>query len=215
MKRTMNRLAVLGVLAFVVQLASVARAEKVVPTSPVDLNTATEAQLESLKGVGAATAAKIIAGRPYKSVDELSSKGVPQRTVEMIRPLVTVGGAVAAAPVPPALPKAPAPTAVKAAATAVVPAAPKPPAAAPMTPPPSIPSAGVAGKAAVTKLAPGQKVNINTASETELEALPGIGPAKAQKIIAARPFAAPEDIMKVSGIKQGIFAKIKDLITVN
>ncbi|HEX9021545.1 MAG TPA: ComEA family DNA-binding protein, partial [Nitrospirota bacterium] len=64
------------------------------------------------------------------------------------------------------------------------------------------------------KLAPGQRVNINTASREELEALPGIGPAKAQAIIDGRPYASPEDIMKVKGIKQGIFNKIKDNITI-
>jgi competence protein ComEA len=37
---------------------------------------------------------------------------------------------------------------------------------------------------------------------------------KAQAIIDGRPYNAPEDIMKVKGIKQGEFNKIKDLITV-
>ncbi len=60
----------------------------------------------------------------------------------------------------------------------------------------------------------GGKVNINTASLEELDTLPGIGPVKAQAIIDARPFKAPEDIMKVSGIKEGEFGKIRDLIKV-
>jgi len=44
--------------------------------------------------------------------------------------------------------------------------------------------------------------------------LPGIGPVKAQAIIDGRPYANPEDIMKVKGIKQGEYNKIKDTITV-
>jgi competence protein ComEA len=61
-------------------------------------------------------------------------------------------------------------------------------------------------------------VNINTATKEELDALPGIGPVKAQAIIDYRsangPFKTPEDVMKVKGIKEGEFGKIKDQITV-
>ena len=67
---------------------------------------------------------------------------------------------------------------------------------------------------AATKLAPGEKVNINTAPKEDLDKLPGIGPVKAQAILEARPFEKIEDIMKVKGIKEGEFGKIKDLITV-
>jgi competence protein ComEA len=59
---------------------------------PVDLNTASESALEALPGVGPATVAKIVAGRPYASVDDLKAKGVVgEKTLEKLRPLVTVG----------------------------------------------------------------------------------------------------------------------------
>src|SRR5438477_13136537 len=62
-------------------------------------------------------------------------------------------------------------------------------------------------------------VNINTATKEQLDVLPGIGPVKAQAIIDYRnangPFKAPQDIMKVKGIKEGEFGKIKDQIAVS
>jgi len=169
----------------------------------VDLNTATQKELEDVKGVGPATAKKIIAGRPYKSVDELKKAGLSDKQIKSIGPSVTVGAAPAAAPTAtPAAKPAPA-----AAAPAAAPAAAAPAAAAPA-------KAAKAEKAAPAKLAPGEKVNINTAPKEKLDALPGIGPVKAQAIIDGRPFAKPEDIMKVKGIKQGEYNKIKDIITV-
>src|SRR5512136_511074 len=59
----------------------------------VDINSATEKQLEDLPGVGKATAGKIIAGRPYASVDDLAKAGVPKSTIAKITPLVIVGAA--------------------------------------------------------------------------------------------------------------------------
>lgn len=65
----------------------------------------------------------------------------------------------------------------------------------------------------------GALVNINTATESELSSISGIGAGKAAAIVKYRQenggFASIEDIMKVSGIKQGTFEKIKDKITVN
>lgn len=61
-------------------------------------------------------------------------------------------------------------------------------------------------------------ININTASEAELMTLPGIGQSRAKDIINYRVknglFESINDIMKVSGIKEAAFEKIKDLIKV-
>ena len=51
----------------------------------VDLNVASQQDLEGLKGVGSATAKKIIANRPYKSVDELSKAGISAKKIEALR----------------------------------------------------------------------------------------------------------------------------------
>lgn len=69
-----------------------------------------------------------------------------------------------------------------------------------------------AGQAATTL------VNINTATLEELDALPGVGPATAQAIIDDReangPFASEEDIMRVSGIGEKKYEKLKGSICI-
>lgn len=74
-------------------------------------------------------------------------------------------------------------------------------------------------EASVTGIAEEGKIDINTATKEELMTLSGIGASRAERIIAYREaqgaFQKVEDLMNVEGIKEGIFQKIKDSITVN
>ena len=62
------------------------------------------------------------------------------------------------------------------------------------------------------------KININTANETELDSLPGIGPAKALEIIKYREkngrFKSIEEIKNIKGVGEASFEKLKDSIKV-
>ncbi|EGO63291.1 ComEA family DNA-binding protein [Acetonema longum] len=64
----------------------------------------------------------------------------------------------------------------------------------------------------------GDKININTADKNQLDSLPGIGPALADRIIQYRQengmFSAIEDIQKVSGVGAAKFNQLKDRITI-
>src|SRR5215467_6987576 len=70
-------------------------------TKKIDINSASADELMSLNGVGEATAKKIIAGRPYASVDDLAKAGVSKSTITKIRSQVTVGTSSAATQAPP------------------------------------------------------------------------------------------------------------------
>lgn len=69
-----------------------------------------------------------------------------------------------------------------------------------------------------TKMLNNSKININIATQAQLELLPGIGPSTANKIVDYRSehgkFKSIEDIKNVSGIGNSKFDKIKDLITI-
>jgi hypothetical protein len=71
---------------------------KVAPANPVDLNTASQAELVSVPGISASTAKKIIAGRPYSSIADLSKTGISAASIKKISPMVKVSGAPAPKP---------------------------------------------------------------------------------------------------------------------
>ena len=110
-------------LAVVVLFSGAIAADKeagktMLPAAKVDLNAASQKELEALPGVGSATAKKIISGRPYSSAADLSKAGIPAKTIEKITPLVSVGTIpavapaatkVAPSPITPAVTAAPAP----------------------------------------------------------------------------------------------------------
>jgi DNA uptake protein ComE-like DNA-binding protein len=88
------------VAVWLVTAPAFAQGKAPAPTGKVDLNTASQADLEKLPGIGPATAKKIIAGRPYASVADLKKAGVSAGVIEKITPLVTASGAAAPAPSP-------------------------------------------------------------------------------------------------------------------
>ena len=73
---------------------------KAAPANPVDLNTASQSELESVPGIGAATAKRIMGGRPYSSVSDLSKAGLSAASIQKISPMVKVSAAPSAAPAP-------------------------------------------------------------------------------------------------------------------
>jgi DNA uptake protein ComE-like DNA-binding protein len=145
----------------------------------VDLNTASEAQLDTLPGVGPATAKKIIAGRPYASLADLGRTGIQKRTIDQIAPFVTVNkmGAGADAPQRPSS----------------------------VSPPRASTRDRSSGAAQGT-------IDLNTASESQLDALPGVGPATAKKIIAGRPYSNVADLAR-AGVPQRTISQISSLVT--
>lgn len=56
-------------------------------------------------------------------------------------------------------------------------------------------------------------VSLNGASQSELEALNGIGPATAKKIIAGRPYQTLEEVVSKKAMSQSLFTKLKDQLS--
>ena len=67
---------------------------------------------------------------------------------------------------------------------------------------------------AASNSATASKININTASSRELDTLPGIGPVYAQNIIEQRPYSSVDELLIKGALKDGVYQKIKDLVSV-
>ena len=76
-----------------------------------------------------------------------------------------------------------------------------------------------AKSASAASAAPTTPVNINTATQEQLETLPGLGPKVAQRIIEYRQkngnFKKVEDLMNVKGIGEKSFLKLKPMLTIS
>lgn len=180
------------------------------PAAKVDVNSADIETLETLPGVGPAIAKRIIAGRPYKTLSDLGNvKGLSAAKLNTMKDSLVFGRtAEASTPQAPQTPKAAKP-----------PKAPPSEASTASTRSGSATGPASAAKSTVSRLAPGEQLNINTASAADLDKLPGIGSTKAQAIVDYRnqngDFKSIEDIEKVKGIKGGTFSKIKPYIKVS
>jgi competence protein ComEA len=63
------------------------------------------------------------------------------------------------------------------------------------------------------KLRPGDPpLDVNAASEADLQRLPGVGPVTARKIVAARPFREPDDLLRVKGIGPKTMDRLRPLV---
>lgn len=80
------------------------------------------------------------------------------------------------------------------------------------TPQAATPAKPVAAPAAAPAAKPAALLDINTASAAELEALPGIGKARAEGIIKGRPYKGKDELAQKGIIPEKVYADIKDKI---
>jgi len=150
----------------------------------VDLNSASQSELEALPGVGPALARRIIENRPYSSASGLSKAGVPESTIAKLRGLVKAGRATREEK-----------KEVKAVAKE------------------EKRETKQEKKAEKAAIASGEKVDLNTASQGDLEALHGVGAATAKKIMENRPYSSLADLSR-AGVSASTIDKIRNKVKV-
>ena len=188
-----NRAVWVAMLLSALLVSATAQAAKS-KAAKIDVNNATAAELETLPGVGPALAQKIVAGRPYSKVADLTKAGVPSATVDKISGLVKVGKPPKAAPAE----KPAASTGSQKSKAGKTPA----------------PAATTSEKGAKASSVPAARVDVNRASEKDLEGLPGVGEATAKKIIAGRPYSSVADLSR-AGLSASTLDKISPLVYVS
>ena len=171
----------------------------------VNINTATQAELESLRGVGPLRAKAIIAYRekhgPFKTLEEVDNvPGIGKGTISRMAPDVTLSGPTTSL----------GPDKVAQAEKGK----PEPkPAAKPEAKPAAKSETTTAderkAKAAEKKA---ELVDINHASQKDLETLPGVGEARAKAIIKGRPYKGKDDLIAKKVVPESVYADIKDRI---
>jgi DNA uptake protein ComE-like DNA-binding protein len=164
-----RKLAILILVAWACGVASAQESRKP-PVARVDLNRADAEELQSLPGINAETAKKIIGVRPLVSLDQLKDIGLTDEQIDELAGRVEMKR----------LPRAERRALEK----------------------------PVGGKDPPGKAPPSAKVDLNSATEAELESLPGAGPGLAKKIVAARPFGSVEDL-KLLGLTEEQVAKMR------
>jgi competence protein ComEA len=182
------------------------------PQGLVNINTADAKALETLPGVGPATAQRIIEGRPYHKLSDLQQvKGLTEAKIEALKGKVSFGAPQTAMDKTTGAAKTTHEGSGSASRSKQSAQGSSGTAPAPTT---AGGGASSSNHSSANKLAPGEKININTASVEELDRLPGIGRTKAQAIVEYRSqngsFKRLEDLEKVKGIKAGSFGKLKD-----
>lgn len=77
-----------------------------------------------------------------------------------------------------------------------------------------IPFKGEEFASQVSGVSTSSKIGLNSASETELESLPGVGAVTVAKIISGRPYSDVNDLLSKKIVSKVVFSKIKDLVEV-